>query len=131
MAKKINKRIGNLSIRTTKNLRTGEKYLDIVKWQPNRFFGDKQRMIEEEGYKLLDDGSIYKSNHFITESCFVNPESYFTVAYLQLDAGEYDTKLNVVGSRPLDLNKKEREAFFKLWRYGHCKLLKQIKQHED
>lgn len=101
--------------------------IHILKYYKNRYFGNYERMIKEEGWEESSNG-LYKDGVTITDSCFKNPESCYTVAILELDKEEYTTNLRTVGDRVLDLNKKERDDFFKVYKKAHKYLLKSIKE---
>lgn len=100
--------------------------LHIVKYYKNQYFGNFDKMIEE-GWEPNTKGGLYKDCVTITESCFKNPESCYTVAILELDRDEYTTSLHTVGQRVLDLNKSDRDDFFKVYKKAHKYLIKQIK----
>src|SRR5690606_35021172 len=98
--------------------------LHILKYYKNQYFGNYENMIAEGWEESLK--GLYKDAVTITESCFKNPESCYTIAILELDKEEYTTNLRTVGDRVLDLNKKERDDFFKVYKKAHKYLLKQI-----
>ena|SRR5690606_6102966 len=104
--------------------------LHIVKYYKNKYFGNYEKMIEE-GWKETSNGFLHRGLVTITESCFKNPESCYTIAILELDRDEYTTNLRTVGNRVLDLNKKERDDFFKVYEKAHKYLLKGIKDDKE
>ena len=104
----------------------GNGSLHIVKYYKNQYFGNFDKMVSE-GWVPNKEGGLYKDCVTITESCFKNPESCYTVAFLELDEDEYTTNLTTVGDRVLDLNKSGRDDFFKVYKKAHKYLLKQIK----
>jgi hypothetical protein len=93
---------------------------DIIKWYPNDYYGKEEKMIEEEGYERIEYGSggfgLKKDHHTIDSSCFQNPESCYTVAYLEYDDDEQCCDLTTVGPRLLKLKKKDRKAFFQVYK---------------
>lgn len=106
---------------------------EIVKWYPNKYYGSEESMIEE-GYEriIYDSGgwALQKDCFTIHASCFADPESCYTIATLQWDADEYCNELISVGSRLLDLSKKERDAFFEVYKYAEDRI-KQENLEED
>lgn len=98
--------------------------LHIVKYYKNPYFGNYDKMIEE-GWEETSNG-LRKGRVNISNSCFKNPESCYTVAILEPDKEEYTTNLRTVGDRVLDLNKNDRNDFFKVYKKAHKYLLKQI-----
>jgi hypothetical protein len=106
---------------------------EIVKWYTNSYYGSEEKMIAD-GYerKVFSDGNwaMTKDWHTVHGSCFANPESCYTIATLQWDAGEYCNELISVGPRLLDLSKEERDAFFEVYRYAEDRI-KQENLEED
>ena len=115
-------RVNNIAFRIESN-----GSLHIVKYYPNSYYGRYDSMVEG-GWEKTADGSLYYDSVFVDKSCFKNPESCYTLALLELDREEYTTNLRTVGDRVLDLNKREREDFFKVYKKAHKYLLKQIKK---
>lgn len=99
--------------------------LHILKYYKNEYFGNFDKMVDE-GWEPDSEGGLHKDCVTITKSCFRNPESCYTIALLELDREEYATTLHTVGQRVLDLNKREREDFFKVYKKAHKYLIKQI-----
>tara|TARA_R110000822_G_scaffold121475_1_gene255296 strand:- start:123 stop:494 length:372 start_codon:yes stop_codon:yes gene_type:complete len=93
---------------------------DIIKWYPNDYYGKEEKMIEEEGYERIEYGSggfgLTKDHRTIDSSCFKNPESCYTIAYLEYDDDENCCDLTTVGPRLLKLKKKDRKAFFQVYK---------------
>jgi|SRR5690606_7307665 len=114
-------RVNNIGFRVEHNT------LYIVKYYKNKYFGKYNKMIED-GWEETSNG-LNKGAVTIASSCFKSPESCYTVAILEPDKGEYTTNLRTTGDRVLDLNKKERDDFFKVYKKAHKYLLKQI-NHE-
>ena len=104
----------------------GNGSLHIVKYYPNQYFGNFDKMVSE-GWEQDRNCGLHKDCVTITESCFKNPESCYTVAILKLDRGEYTTNLTTVGDRVLDLNKSDRDDFFKVYKKAHKYLIKSMK----
>ncbi len=100
---------------------------DIIKWYTNEYYGNEESMIAD-GWERVDhdNGSwaLRKDRSTIHGSCFVNPESCYSIATLEYSSGEGCCDLITVGSRVLDLKKKDRKAFFKVYRLAE----KQIRQ---
>lgn len=106
---------------------------EIIKWYPNEYYNAEQKLIEE-GYEKVEFGngnwSMKKDYHSITSSCFKNPESCYVIAWLKYDGNEFCTELESVGSRLLDLNKKERDDFFTVYELAN-KMILEEKEIED
>ncbi len=121
-------RIENIECRFAQN-----RY-EFVKWYPNKYYGTKNKLIAE-GYELHnihDDNFILtKGNHTIHDSCFLNPEGCFTIATIVYDKKEYYTEIKSVGSRLLDLTKKERNNFFEVYQYADKQIRKESKNKNN
>ena len=120
-------RIENIECRFAQN------QYEFVKWYPNKYFGTKAQLIAD-GYELIvsqdDDFSLVKHNHHIHGSCFQSPESCFTIATIIYDKNEYCTEIKSVGSRLLDLTKKEKNYFFEVYHYAD-KQIKKLNKNKD
>ena len=120
-------RIENIECRFSQN------QYEFVRWYPNKYYGTKNKLIEE-GYKLHnihDDNFILtKGNHTIHDSCFLNPESCFTIATIVYDKKEYYTEIKSVGNRLLGLTKKERNYFFEVYKYADKQIKKENKNND-
>ena len=103
--------------------------LHIVKYYKNEYFGNYDKMIED-GWEETSNG-LRRGLVTVTDSCFKNPDSCYTVAILETDKYGYTTNLRTLGDRVLDLNKKDRNDFFKVYEKAHKYLLKQINQHNQ
>jgi hypothetical protein len=120
-------RIENIECRFSQN------QYEFVRWYPNKYFGTKDKLIAE-GYKLHnihDDNFILtKGNHTIHDSCFLNPESCYTIATIVYDKKEYYTEIKSVGNRLLGLTKKERNYFFEVYKYADKQIRKENKSND-
>ena len=93
---------------------------EIVKWQPNRYYNKQQEYIDN-GWEL--SGGMYRLNNTnISEGCFVNPETCYTIATLHYDDGECCCDMRTVGPRLLDLSKSERVDFFAVYEYAEDRI---------
>ena len=121
-------RIENIECRFTQN------QYEFVKWYPNKYFGTKAQLIAE-GYELIvsqdDDFSLVKYNHHIHGSCFQSPESCYVIATIVYDKNEHCTEIKSVGSRLLDLTKKERMYFFEVYHYADKQIKKENKTKDN
>jgi hypothetical protein len=121
-------RIENIECRFSQN------QYEFVKWYPNKYFGTKSQLIAE-GYELIvsqdDDFSLVKHNHHIHGSCFQFPESCYVIATIVYDKNEYCTEIKSVGSRLLDLTKKERIYFFEVYHYADKQIKKENKNKNN
>jgi hypothetical protein len=109
---KLQIRLGNIEARKW------QKTYEIIKWQPNSYYGKKDQMIAD-GWEYAErpDGSwsLRKQNRSVDGSCFANPESCFVIAWLKWDTDERSVDLESVGSRLLDLSAEERNAFWQVY----------------
>jgi hypothetical protein len=121
-------RIENIECRFAQN------QYEFVKWYPNKYYGTKAQLIAE-GYELIvsqdDDFSLVKHNHHIHGSCFQSPESCYVIATIVYDKNEYCTEIKSVGSRLLDLTKKERNNFFEVYAYADKQIKKENKNKDN
>ena len=121
-------RIENIECRFAQN------QYEFVRWYPNKYFGTKAQLMAE-GYELIvsqdDDFSLVKHNHHIHGSCFQSPESCYVIATIVYDKNEYCTEIKSVGSRLLDLTKKERMYFFEVYRYADKQIKKENKNKDN
>ena len=103
---------------------------EIVKWQPNGYYNKQQEYIDN-GWEL--SGGMYRLNNTsISEGCFVNPETCYTIATLTYDADEYCCDMKTVGPRLLELDKKEREDFFAVYEYAEDRIREEdVAREED
>jgi hypothetical protein len=120
-------RIENIECRFSQN------QYEFVRWYPNKYYGTKSQLIAE-GYELHnihDDNFILtKGNHTIHDSCFLNPESCYTIATIVYDKKEYYTEIKSVGNRLLGLTKKERNYFFEVYKYADKQIRKENKSND-
>jgi hypothetical protein len=120
-------RIENIECRFSQN------QYEFVRWYPNKYYGTKAQLIAE-GYELHnihDDNFILtKGNHTIHDSCFLNPESCFTIATIVYSKKEYYTEIKSVGNRLLGLTKKERNYFFEVYKYADKQIRKESKNND-
>lgn len=114
-------RIDNIECRLSQ-----ERY-DIVRWYENSYYNSEEKLIEE-GYERVEhenvNFSFKKDYHIINGSCFKNPESCYTIAHLEFDRGEGCSDLTTVGTRLLELDKNDRETFFKVYKIAEKKIKK-------
>jgi hypothetical protein len=94
---------------------------EIVKWQPNVYFGKEQEYIDN-GW-VLSDGFYRLNNTNIQATCFENPETCYTIATLHYDKGEGCCDMKTVGPRLLDLNKDDRFDFFSVYEYAENRIV--------
>lgn len=107
---------------------------EIIKWYPNSYFGAEEKMIAE-GYEKVEYGngewSMKKDYHSVHESCFKNPESAYTVATLEYDVNEGCCDMTTVGPRLLELKKKDRKIFFKVYKLAEKAIRKENRRLDD
>lgn len=102
---------------------------EIVCWQPNSYY-NKQEEYLADGWER--SGGFYrKNNTSISEGCFVNPETCYTVATLHYDDDEGCCDMRTVGPRLLQLNRKHREDFFAVYELAEDRIPKQETNTEE
>lgn len=102
---------------------------EIVKWQPNGYYNKQQEYIDN-GWEL--SGGFYRLNNTsISEGCFVNPETCYTIATLHYDKGEGCCDMKTVGSRLLELSKPDRVDFFAVYEYAEDRIQEEELAREE
>ena len=102
---------------------------EIVKWQPNCYHNKQQEYIDN-GWELT--GGFYRLNNTsISEGCFVNPETCYTIATLHYDDDERCCDMKTVGPRLLDLDKSERADFFAVYEYAEDRIREEELSREE
>lgn len=107
---------------------------DIVCYYPNTYYGAEEQMISEGWERAEVNGEYYglrKDNCTITASCFKNPDSAYSIATLEYDASEGCCDLTTVGSRVLELKKKDRKAFFKVYKLAEKAIREENRRRDD
>jgi hypothetical protein len=121
-------RINNIECRSNQ-----DRY-EIVKWYPNTYYGAEQRLIEE-GYERVEYPNnrwqLKRDWHNIDMSCFINPESCYTIATLEYDDDEMCCDMTTVGPRLLELDKKERDNFFTVYKLAEEMIKEENESEED
>lgn len=101
---------------------------EIIKWYPNSYYGAEAKYLED-GY-VFSGGFYRKDYSSISESCFKNPESCFTVATLHYDDGEGCCDMRTIGPRVLDLDKQERDDFFEVYALAEDRIRREARLSE-
>jgi hypothetical protein len=102
---------------------------EIVCWQPNSYY-NKQEEYLADGWER--SGGFYRKNNIsISEQCFVNPETCYTVATLHYDADEGCCDMQTIGPRLLQLDREHREDFFAVYELAEDRIPKQKTNTED
>jgi hypothetical protein len=124
-------RINNIECRKYTATKTDEVHYEIIKWEPNSYFG-KEQEYRDNGYVDSFGGDfLEKDRTSIQKTIFNNQESCFTVAALLLNRKEPCTYLESVGSRLLDLSQEEIQDFFEVYRLAEPKIQKKHFIDED
>ena len=98
---------------------------EIVKWQPNLYYGKRQEYIAD-GW-TAHEGFLRNPDHAsIQESIFNLPETNYTIATLHYDTDEMCCDMNTIGARLLSLDKPERDDFFAVYEYAEERIRKEI-----
>jgi hypothetical protein len=107
---------------------------DIICYYRNIYYGAEEQMISEGWERVEKDGEFYglrKDHSTITAGCFVNPEHAYSIASLEYDANECCCELTTVGPRVLDLKKKDRKAFFKVYKLAEKAIREENRRRDD
>jgi hypothetical protein len=93
-------------------------YFEIVKYQPNSYYGNEDKYEWENDYALLflgEPGGYVR----IHKSCFESPETMYVLAsWKNINDDKCSPDLQFVGSRPFELSENEQEWFWELARIG-------------
>ncbi len=128
----MNVRIGNIECRQTIYK---EREYEIIKWQVNQYYGNEEKMINEDGYTKVKydngDWGLNKDFHTINSSCFKNPETCYVIAWLKPNRKEPDVNMEVVGNRMLELEQSELSTFMRVYRIAHELIMEEITENES
>lgn len=119
-------RINNIECRKYTSTKVDEVFYEIIKWSANPHFG-KEQEYRDKGYVDSFGGDFLQSptgGHNIQKTFFKSPETCYTIASIYLNKREPDTELKSVGSRLLDLNKKDRDDLFLVYSIANPKIHK-------
>lgn len=119
-------RIDNFEVRKYNTTKTKQKFYEIIKWEPCRYYGKLDEYLNN-GYKESFGGSmIQKDNHSISKSFFDIPETCYTISTIeQNNEGWY---LKTVLDRFCTLTDVEQMKFIGLYILADQKLNKHLKQ---
>lgn len=107
---------------------------EIIKWYTNEYYGAEEQMIADGWEHVEVDGKFFglrNDNCTVTASCFKNPESAYTVAILEYDDSEGCCDMTTIGPRLLELKKKDRKAFFKVYKSAEKAIRKENCRRDD
>lgn len=128
----MNIRIGNIECRQTIYK---EREYEILKWQVNQYYGNEEKMINEDGYTKVeyDNGGwgLTKGFHTINSSCFKSPETCYVIAWLKPNRREPDVNMETVGNRMLDLEQSELNTFMRVYRIAHELIMEKMNEDES
>jgi len=112
-----NIRIENIEIRKT-NYKNSP--YEFVKWWPNQHYQQRDILLKD-GW--IDNIDCITFNHCsIHNSCFINPETCYVIAWMKKDKEGY--YMETVGSRLLEISEEELKLFFDIYRKADKKLNK-------
>ena len=101
---------------------------EIVRWQPNSYY-NKQEEYLASGWEL--SGGFYRKDFTsVSEGCFVNPETCYTVATLHYEDGEGCCDMRTVGPRLLELDRTDREDFFAVYELVEDRIREEARNQE-
>ena len=98
---------------------------EIVRYVPNEYYN------KESEYDYFPNEHCYRPknnpNHSIAENLFKSKEYCYTIAVWKYIEKDSEYELRFVGSRPINLSKKEREWFWVIAEHGE----KQLNDYEE
>ena len=128
----MNVRIGNIECRQTIYK---EREYEILKWQVNQYYGNEEKMINEDGYTKVEyvngDWGLNKDFHTINSSCFKNPETCYVIAWLKPNRKEPDVNMETVGNRMLELEQSELNTFMRVYRIAQELIMEEMRENES
>ena len=101
---------------------------EIVRWQPNSYY-NKQEEYLADGWEH-SRGFYHKGFTSVSEGCFVNPETCYTVATLHYEDGEGCCDMRTVGPRLLELDRPDREDFFAVYELAEERIREEARNQE-
>lgn len=107
---------------------------EIICYYPNAYYGAEEQMIADGWEHVEVDSKFHglrKDNCTVTASCFKNPESAYTIATLEYDVNEGCCDMTTVGPRLLELKKKDRKAFFKVYKLAEKAIRQENCRRDD
>ena len=114
-------RINNIECRKNASPRSDKFSYEIVKWEPNSYYGKEEELIKE-GYEWSIGGDfLQKDAHSIDRIMFYSKEFCYVIAWLNID-NEGVPYIKTVGDRLLDLNGAELYSFMEVYRRADEKL---------
>lgn len=118
MGRRDLKRMGNLAMGKCSYLGNEPEIpsYEIVKYYPNCYYGRKDEFEPIGGGMYKEKGT--SGDWRVHESCFVHPDSCFTVAIWRWDKHEEIYQLESVGKRLNELVGEERKIFWDLYDWG-------------
>jgi hypothetical protein len=107
--------------------KTPFSYFSIDKQYPNSYYGTESEYEWDEVKQMYKVKGGYSA--WISPSCFVNPESRFTLAaWMNVDHDELTPDLKFVGNRPFELDEEETKAFMELAKRGQAHIQKVLEE---
>lgn len=119
-----NIRINNIECRKYTDTKTDDTHYEIIKWQKNPYYNKREEMLSNGYRESFDGDGISNAFGAIGNSCFINEETCYTIAFLYLNRKEPDVYLKSVGSRLIDLDKNELNDFFEVYKIANKKINK-------
>ena len=110
-------RIGDVELRTCSE--SSSFNFEFVKWYENEYYGKKDE------YEPVNDGiheGMYRKRNgdghlFVHESCFNHPETCYVIAFVRIDE-KGSLNIHNIGSRPFELEGKDKEDYWELSKEG-------------
>ena len=103
-------RLGDIELR---KLIGDSSDFEIIKWEPNQYFG------MENNYAKIDEHTYSDGISRISETCFSNPEYCYVLSFIRKGIPEF------IGGRPMDLRGEyELRSFLWMLRKGISKSLR-------
>jgi hypothetical protein len=118
-------RINNIECRKYTSTKVDKVFYEIIKWTENEHYG-KEQEYRDNGYVDSFGGDFLQDSNgrSIQKSYFASKETCYMIASLHLNKREPDIELKSVGSRLLDLSKKDRDDLFLVYTIANPKIYK-------
>jgi hypothetical protein len=101
---------------------------EIVRWQPNSYY-NKQEEYLADGWER--SGGFYRKGFTsVSEGCFGNPETCYTIATLHYVDGEGCCDMKTIGPRLLELDRTDREDFFAVYELAEDRIREEARNRE-
>jgi len=102
--------------------------ISIVKYYPNRYYGELENYINNGWEECVLDGvdfirdKDHKGSVSISKKCFEGKESSYVIAFLKYDKENGVAELTSVGDRLLYIEEEDKKDFWEVYKIADRKL---------